>query len=34
MDEFCECGHPKNDHEDGIGICEDCYCNAFRAEVK
>lgn len=26
----CACGHPANAHEDSIGICDDCYCNAYR----
>jgi hypothetical protein len=26
----CACGHPANAHDIGIGICEDCYCDAYR----
>jgi len=26
----CRCGHPAAAHDAGIGICDDCQCNAYR----
>lgn len=28
--EICACGHEAEAHDGGIGICDDCDCNAFR----
>jgi hypothetical protein len=27
----CTCGHGQDVHDAGVGICDDCYCDAFRA---
>jgi hypothetical protein len=28
----CRCGHPQIAHEVGVGICDDCECNAYQPE--